>query len=203
MDTIVKKYLSDYKLKSYEELKDIEEFSNKDVLEIYKINVKMSKDIYALLSYFEVFLRNRINEEMIKYFGNNWIDNIDWKTGHLTKIFEAKERINKHKYNNYNMNDIISNLSLGFWVHMFDKNYESVLWSKALNKVFSPKTSRNIISYKLQNILELRNRISHCEIIIKNKELLKKNINNILSILGAINKSLYEWIINNCEIPKI
>lgn len=86
---------------------------------------------------------------------------------------------------------------------MFDKNYESILWSKALNKVFSPKTSRNIISYKLQNILELRNRISHCEIIIKNKKLLKENINNILSILGDINKSLYEWIINNCEIPKI
>ena len=114
MDAIVKKYLSDYKLKSYEELKNIEEFSNRDVLEIYKINVKISKDIYGLLSYFEVFLRNRINEEMVKYFGNNWIDTIDWRDKHIEQIEDVKSRLDVNKHGNYTINDMISNLSLGF-----------------------------------------------------------------------------------------
>ena len=203
MDAIVKKYLSDYKLRSYEELKDIEEFSNVDVLEIYKINIKISKDIYGLLSYFEVFLRNRINEEMLRYFGNNWIDTIDWRDKHLEQIKDVKDRLDKNKHGYYTINDMVSNLPLGFWVHMFDKNYEAILWSKVLGKIFSYKTDRNIISHQLLSIGELRNRISHCEIIIKNRELLKKNINNTLDIIRAINESLYEWIINSCEISKI
>jgi len=47
------------------------------VLELYKLNIKISKALYPLFCVFEVTLRNRIVNVLVRCFGNNWFDEKD------------------------------------------------------------------------------------------------------------------------------
>lgn len=199
---IIIKYLSSYRFESYEMLYSTYFTDVSDgPLDLYKANINFSKDIYELLSYFEIFFRNKIDMILSKYICEDWIDNIKWRDKHLLQISEAKDKL-KRKKKQYNKNDIIANLQLGFWIHLFDKNYQSLLWHKALNKIFPVRTNRQEISNQLKDVGELRNRISHYEIIIKDFAFLQKNIKNIVNIIKSIDEDLCNWTINNCIIFK-
>ena len=185
-------YLSEARLRPYLELANNDK---EKAVELYKLNIEVSKNFYALLSYLEIFLRNKIDILLTKDISENWIDKIQWRNKHLEQIEEVKNKI-KRKKKIYNKHDIIGNLRFGFWVHLFDNNYQSSLWYTSLNKIFSFRTNRKYISRILKDVLEFRNRISHYEIIIKN-DLLERNKNNISFLIKEIDKELYSWLISN------
>ncbi|BFI44379.1 hypothetical protein YKD1_07980 [Yersinia pseudotuberculosis] len=115
---------------------------------------------------------------------------------------------------------VISGLDLGFWTNLLCKGYEeprtlSILWPNLLPHVFpgAPKgTKRHIIERKLNQIRELRNRLSHHEAIWKfqyedsngnpdynqpvyglnaSLALLNKAYNNMLEVLSWISPDRY------------
>ena len=165
-------------------------YSNNDnarAVELYNINLKISSSLYIPLSYFEVILRNFCNEKLKKEVGDYWFDNekviisSDNKT--IKKITEAKNLvINKH-FNNYipTNDDIISNLSFGFWCNLFCKKNENILWSKYLKHIFVGFNRKDL--YKIiKETNDLRNRVFHYEPIIFDEKLYEK-YNNIISLL--------------------
>lgn len=185
----LEQYLSKARLMPYLNLAN----NNKEkAIDLYKDNIEMSKSFYTLLSYFEIFLRNKIDTTLIKHISKDWFKKIQWKNKH-------KELI--EKVENFEKDDLMSNLSLGFWVYMFDKSYENTLWTVGnLNKLFSKKVKRCDIFKKLNDIRILRNRISHYEIIIKDKNKLKEIYDNILYMIKSINENLFNWIVKNYKI---
>ena len=40
---------------------------------LYRYNVKLSQEMFALVSYFEVALRNAIDRQLKQQFGNDWL----------------------------------------------------------------------------------------------------------------------------------
>ena len=40
---------------------------------LYRYNLKLSQEMFALISCFEVTLRKRIDKEMKVHFGNDWL----------------------------------------------------------------------------------------------------------------------------------
>ena len=40
---------------------------------LYRYNLKLSQEMFALISCFEVTLRNRIDKEMKAHYGNDWL----------------------------------------------------------------------------------------------------------------------------------
>jgi hypothetical protein len=158
---------------------------------LYKTNIELSKDLYEILCHFEVFFRNIINLKLSEYFGDNWIDVIDWGTNQKRKINIALGKITEKK-KSYTNDDIIANVSLGFWTNIFDGFYEQILWKDVLNKAFPRKTSRHVLHKALGNIYNIRNRVSHHETIINCE--VSKVIYNILTILKFLNPTLLKFM---------
>lgn len=59
--------------------------------------------------------------------------------------------------------DVISNLTLGFWAHMTDRSHERTLRIPSTHKAWSKGTPRNDVSNRIARINKVRNRAAHHE----------------------------------------
>lgn len=94
-------------------------------------------------------------------------------------MLEAYNKL-KRKHNVPSTGALIAELTFGFWVNLCKKSYKNSLWDKQdfFNNVFqdfdnyfsSPTLDKTKVMFPvLKEILRLRNRIFHHEIIINNK----------------------------------
>lgn len=162
----------------------------------YHANIELSESFYPILSVFEVALRNSLNRELIEYFGTTeWYLKMESTLG----LRSLKNDINLAKKQILNRNELINpdkmiaELTLGFWVRMLNAEYEKVLW-KPLRRAFpyiekSERQRRNV-SAPINKIRNFRNRIFHHEPISWKLEELTKMHNDILMVMGWLNKDL-------------
>ena len=47
--------------------------NTKQAMTLYRYNLRLSQEMYAIISCFEVSLRNKINNEMRAHHGNDWL----------------------------------------------------------------------------------------------------------------------------------
>jgi hypothetical protein len=184
-------YLSNNRLETYRKLYG--KLDNHDILEKYKLNIEVSKSYYEILCYFEIFFRNAIDCRLTEVFGEKWFEIIKFNEKDKNRINSAKRDV-LIKKRFYTKNDIISNLNLGFWVYMFNSDYETKLWNNVLNKIFPHKTSREKLYCKLKQIKNVRNRVSHYEIIINDYATRSDALQSIVEILNWINPTLARWV---------
>lgn len=50
---------------------------------LYRYNLKLSQEMFTIISCFEVVLRNRIDEQMVAFQGNDWLRNAILPNGAL------------------------------------------------------------------------------------------------------------------------
>lgn len=167
--------------------------------ELYKDNILLSEALYPVLSVFEVSLRNAIHLELEKYHGRaDWYE--EWRyypdlrtpleliDDAITQIHDRQEDINPGK--------IIAEMTLGFWISLFNARYERYLW-KPLRLCFKqiPKNQRQrqVVSSNLNKIRVLRNRVYHYEPICWNLNALEDNYQRIITTLGWIDQDLMKW----------
>ena len=112
----------------------------------------------------------------------------------IKNINTAKERINKDSFDN---NDILSNLSIGFWVKLLFNINEDKIWKPCLKKIFDDY-NRLLIQDIFLDIREMRNRVSHQETIF-NRDV-EKTYENICFILKIYSNNLYKWFDCECKI---
>lgn len=203
-------YLSKERLNKYLELAS----NDKDEsIKLYKKNLKISSKMYILLSCFEVFFRNIINNSISN---NYWIININnlhikiledlkkYQTLSKTKsnqniskffdiqntfIQKAKDDLIKEKKpisNDY----LISKLNFAFWENLLSKNYENIIWNKYLKNTF--KCNRGYLQKEINNFRKLRNRIEHNECILKYD--IQNFQDRIFKILDLVDSDLKEFI---------
>jgi len=165
----------------------------------YQCNIELSEAFYPCINVFEVLLRNNINRELAKSFGRE-----DWyvrfaSTPGLTDlnkyIMQANKQIAVRKEYS-SSSKIIAELTLGFWVSLFNVEYERILW-KDLRKVFPnmPKKDRQRkkIAPPLNRFRAFRNRIFHHEPISWNMERIKQIHTEILTLLTWMNVDISVW----------
>ena len=116
--------------------------------------------------------------------GENWLLN-EITTSNMLLVNERKILLDvynkiKRKYTNISETSIIAELTFGFWINLCKKAYKNTLWDKQgfFDKIFpdfdkhfnSPTWDKTKVVFPiLKEILRLRNRIFHHEIIINNK----------------------------------
>lgn len=159
-------------------LKAYGEDSNDILLEKYIYNLKVAESLYPALSLLEVTLRNKICYAIESLICKDWLIN---ELNHQTLLFDREyrklvETADKIKKDGKKVtNDrLISELTFGFWIHLCTKSYKPKFWDKKgfIELVFpnykNSSSLRNIslIQKDLRDVLKLRNRISHHEIII-------------------------------------
>lgn len=58
---------------------------------------------------------------------------------------------------------LVSNLTLGFWVHLADRSREAAIWRTALWRAWPKGTRRKELLQALDGVLRVRNRVAHDE----------------------------------------
>lgn len=154
------------------------------ILRRYIYNIQVAESFYPLLAALEISLRNRLYMAIVNLKGENWLLN-EITSSNMLLVNERKVLLDvynkiKRKYTNISETSIIAELTFGFWINLCKKVYKNTLWDKQgfFDKIFpdfdkhfnSPTWDKTKVVFPiLKEILRLRNRIFHHEIIINNK----------------------------------
>jgi hypothetical protein len=165
----------------------------------YQCNIELSEAFYPCIHVFEVLLRNNINRELTKLFGReDWYDQFTSVPG-LTDLYKYITQADKQIAGRKELScssKIVAELTLGFWVSLFNVEYERILW-KDLRKVFPnmPKKDRQRkkIAPPLNRFRTIRNRIFHHEPISWNIGRIKQIHTEVLTVLRWMNIDIAAW----------
>lgn len=185
-------------------------------LERYLYNIELSKSLYPLLSILEISLRNRINQAIEFVFQDNWLvkelnqQNILLPNEHK-KLLEAKQKLLNKNHKNIGKDDLIAELSLGFWIHLCTKRYKTALWHRqgffrtvfADYPNFSEFDKLSKVFPTLNLMLKLRNRIFHHEIIINHPYGIDNCYRDLRKLLGYISKDSLLYLDKVCDFNKV
>lgn len=151
--------------------------NTKKAMTLYRLNLRLSQELFTIVSCFEVALRNSINSHCVTVLGNDWLRSgaaaggggiFDIPTCRLTakNINDAVQKLN----HSYTHNKLVAELGFGFWRYMFAQ-HQYTATGRNLLRIFPAKpTSTPAIQYnhtfifnQLAQINNLRNRIAHHE----------------------------------------
>lgn len=100
-----------------------------------------------------------------------------------------------------NLNNIISNVSFGFWVDFFNLNYKNIFGNKLI-KAFNLDLDPNFIYRKLIKVKnKIRNRIAHRENMIKYD--IMNNYGTIMQLVSFIDKDIAKYVDEKSEVKKL
>ena len=169
--------------------------SDADGYAAYAWNIALSESLYPALNGVEIALRNAIQSAAENYFGNAL-----WFTGRLRgqeedQVNKLRNKIDPSGVKPLTAGDFVSGLSLGFWVDLFKRSYDQILWPWLLRQVFpyAPRRqgSRDGLYQRLNRIRRLRNRVFHHEPIWHWHDL-PEHHRVILETIGWISPAMLE-----------
>lgn len=142
---------------------------------LYRLNLKLSQELFTIISCFEIALRNSIDNHYTLMHGQEWLKNSVDKNGFFnnSKCHQTANIIRKalHKLNSgYTHSKLIAEMDLGFWRYLFSQP-QFYAGGQSLLKIFPAKPSSTpSIQYnsryvfnELEKINKMRNRIAHHE----------------------------------------
>lgn len=173
------------------------------ILSRYIYNIQISESFYPVIAALEVALRNRLYNAVVKLKGQNWLLEEIKQQAILSEnerniLLEAYNKL-KRKNNLPSTGAVIAELTFGFWVNLCKKSYKNSLWDKQdfFSNVFpdfdnyfnSPTWDKTKVLFpELKEILRLRNRIFHHEIIINNKNGIENCYDKTHRVLYSLSK---------------
>ena len=161
----------------------------------YIYNIALCKSLYPLINIFEVTLRNSIDKALEKYFNQpDWNNVIQLNQTELMMINDAMLKI-KRQGKKYSHGRLIAELTLGFWVALMGRKYNTQGFQFAVIKNCmhgcpANQKSSGAIQKNLSEIRFLRNRIAHHERISHWKDLKQKH-DLILDFIKWLNLDMY------------
>lgn len=144
---------------------------------LYRLNLRLSQEMFTVISCYEVALRNAIDNIMTQSLGLDWLRDAIQPGGIFDDpLFAGTTRIMHKAYNElvtkgeYSCSKMLSAMDFGVWKYMFATPQYRVTGRRLL-KVFpnKPKSSAKMqynnqfIFNELDTINRLRNRIAHHE----------------------------------------
>ena len=168
------------------------------LIERYIYNLKLSEAFYPALSLLEITLRNKICNAIEKLICKDWLIN-ELKIQNILenkeyqKLLDSANKIKKAGKTITN-DRLVSEMTLGFWIHLCTKSYKPKLWDKkGFFELVLPNYTNNgqlrkiaPIQNNLLAILRLRNRIFHHEIIINGKQTPQEQYQTIIDMLHLL-----------------
>lgn len=180
----------------------------KRAMTLYRYNLKLSQELFTLISCFEVVLRNRIDNHLVPLQGNDWLRDAilpggplynDRRVGQTRKIIEKAYQglMNKGTYSH---SKLLAEMEFGVWKYMFS-NATYALMGQQLLRIFpnKPTSSRlhrydnTYIFQELDYINKMRNRIAHHEPICFSRPAAVIDTTYVLNQHARMMK-LFDWM---------
>ena len=173
------------------------------IISIYERNILFGARYFVAVHFLEVSLRNEINGILSRNLGAGWFN----RKGALrhpqtVQLKDAIERLRKKGKAPAKPDDIVAELSLGFWVGLLNKGYEKdqQYWRRYLYRGFAHRPARHDrkeLFARFDSIRHFRNRVFHQERIMHNKPIHK--LNECVQAIGWINREAMTWVSNILE----
>lgn len=136
---------------------------------LYYWNLEVAGAFYGPLHFLEISLRNAFHRALTDRFArSDW-----WRAAPLTdhsrrQVQKAAERASENARSRPDRavctDDMIAELSFGFWVSLISRRYDRHLWVPALHRAFHGcAESRHSLHDGLLSLVLFRNRIMHHE----------------------------------------
>ena len=165
--------------------------------DLYVWNGQLCSAYLEALSWVEIGLRNATAEQMCELrrhvdLDADWLDpTTEWFTpwfppGSIHKIKQARKRAQRGDQP-LASGRVIAELTFGFWVQLYSRNYEASLWTPALRHAFPAKMARSTTHGRLLELLGLRNRVAHHEPIFEQDHV--ENLERIVETLSWLDPS--------------
>ncbi len=138
---------------------------NVSVVALYVWNLQVSEAFYVPLHCLEICLRNSVHEQLkAKFHRPDWWSTTRLAEQHASKIDKAQSDLRRKGVSQPTADDIVAELSFGFWVSLLSRRYDRHLWVPALHRAFpNYRGSRELLRDNLEAMVLLRNRIMHHE----------------------------------------
>lgn len=175
----------------------------------YRQNIQLAEALLPSLSIYEVALRNSLIRELERMTGRK-----DWYTyfARFPALKALDNQVEVAKQHIVKRGEVVTpdkingELTMGFWVLLFNAKYERYLW-KELRKAFphmpKPKRQRKYVSAPLNDIRALRNRVFHNESISWSLTRLETLHDSILEVCSWINPAMPLWIMTVERFDKV
>jgi len=154
------------------------------------MNIKFSRDFYIPLSVVEVSFRNSLNQFYAEKIGENWLEQNSILQPNAQKSISNSKNILKQQKKIISQDNLIAELSFGFWVKLLTKVYSRYLRYNDLKQIFpnlpskkDKSINRHFIFTKLNNIRLFRNKVFHHDKIISKVEY-QNMMDEIYEVLG-------------------
>lgn len=174
--------------------------NEKKAIRHYEQNIRLAESLEPSLSIFEVTLRNAVIRELVRMTGRpDWYGFLktDPVLKDLYKYVTTANNLIKRRGETVTIDKINGELTLGFWVSLFNAEYEKVLW-KDLRKVFPnmPKSirQRKNVSAPLNTLCALRNRVFHNENISWSLVKLEELHSLLIQVIDWMNPKVTIWM---------
>ncbi|WP_339790471.1 hypothetical protein [uncultured Imperialibacter sp.] len=166
----------------------------------YLCNIEVSEAFYPCLSTLEVALRNAVNRELTAKFGTvEWYNHFSTTPGLgklMKEISAAQHHITKRR-EIISPSKIIAELTLGFWVRLFNSEFERILWHdlrRAFPYLPKKQKKRKVVSGYLNRFRTFRNRVFHNEPICWKFAELERIHKDFIQLLAWVNKDLPTFV---------
>lgn len=166
----------------------------------YEQNIRLAESLVPSLSVFEVTLRNALIRELENMTGDKaWY--MSFKSHPVLKsLYKYISTANSHiiaRGEDVTADKINGELTLGFWISLFNSEYEKTLWKhlrRAFPNLSKHRRQRKNVSAPLNAIRTLRNRVSHNEAISWNLVRLTSLHESIVDVISWMNPALPAWL---------
>ncbi|MEM9337452.1 MAG: Abi family protein [Bacteroidota bacterium] len=150
---------------------------SKKAMTLYRLNLRLSQELFTVISCFEIALRNKIDQNYTSTRGSDWLRNSIKPSGmfRVNKCRNTAEliRIRLAKLGtSYSHNKLVSLMDFGFWRYLYAKPQFHAGGQSLMNvfpsrPVSTPnlKYNHTFIFNELDKVNGIRNRIAHHEAI--------------------------------------
>ena len=189
--------ISDERFTTYLELAQND---RRRALQLYTYNAALGGAFHGPLQALEVTLRNAVHDAIAEERGAFWFDDPQLDEPQRDAVTVTKERLDWEK-GPQTPGRIVAALSLGFWVALFAKRYEEILWRPTLHQCFDPTPARQELHSQLNRLRRFRNRVAHHEPILQRR--LQDDHDAILWMLSMLSPRMEAWVRHHSRVLEV
>ncbi|MCO5969374.1 hypothetical protein [Actinoallomurus soli] len=159
--------------------------------------------MYEVLQYVEVGLRNAVHLNLCEKYGRDeWWEARGLSLHHVTQdmIVAVTDKLARIKPG-WSADDVVAKLPFGFWIALFGRSHEHVLWYRGLRSAVPGYRlrRRDPLHRELDLLRTLRNRVAHHQPIYHRH--LEADHESALRVLGYLGGGLENMVAKHSRVP--
>lgn len=167
-----------------------------NISDLYQLNLLICQEFYIIIHTIETLFKYILHKNLSEFYNTpNWVNKIKWQKTQSGELKDAAKLLPKH----FHPEQLLDNLSFGFWVHLLDFEYNVSIFHSGISKIFpnhphQEKLTRTYLKNILTEALEYRNKIAHSSLIIHEEKRLLKNFRLFMLLISWMDEDYYKMV---------